>query len=193
MNKPSDLSLSCHAELKAAALEVRYTVRNDGDRPVYVLDMLPIEGAGTPEAAGNPAMNTVIAGPDHLTVLRGVAPLPRHPVAVRVIPLATALAPAKTLGRSIALALPVAERSPYYGDLPLRQYAHGSVNALTLIVHVVRDTADGFKASPAEGFADGLLKLHATDLVRSVVPLSCSVPVRGLTILRRTDAFKRDL
>lgn len=193
MSKASDLTLTCHAALKPTALEIRYSVHNGGDRPVYVLDMLPINGAGTPEAAGNPAMNTVIAGPDHLTVLRGIAPLPRQPVAVRVIPLATALAPARALERDIVLNLPVAERSPYYGDLPLRQYTHGGVNAVTLVVHVVRETVDGFKATPANGFAEGLLTLHATDLVRAVESLSCTVPVRGLSILRRTDAFKRDL
>jgi len=124
-------------------------------------------------------------------VLKGIAVLPPdRDVNTRVIPIAAPLPPGGTMERVLEVPLPLAETSPYYPDLPLREYELIDIQGVTLTVEFMRRAVEGFAAEPAPDAPD-LFRVSGSNTVGQVERVSCAFPSRQLQILKRSDNFPR--
>ena len=186
-----DVTFNCRPGRIENKLQFGYTVVNNSGSDIYVLDALPAVDPKTRQAIVN-MDGAYVAKLDGNAayVLRGIPPLPRSPVAVRIIPLGTKVEPGATLERSFTIPLPLAEQSPYYGDLPLRSYEQNEVDQVIVGLQFLRSTAEGFGAVPAE-FGSGVYRVQSRQTVRDAETLICSFPTKNLVVLKRTDPFTR--
>ena len=118
------VTLSCRPDRAGNRLIFPYIVENHGIADIYVMDavVVPERTSGRPVLDRN-APVIWLGGDGFARVLQGIAALPPdRDVDVRVIPLAARLPPGESLERRLEVPLPLAEVSPYYPDLPLREY-----------------------------------------------------------------------
>jgi len=187
-----DVTLECQPTRVGNNLSFPYTITNSSDVDIYVMDAVPAVDPSTRQAVAD--RNSVVIylmsdGRAH--VLRGIAPLPTdRRVYMRVIPLAVKLAAGATLTRQIEVPLPLAETSPYFPDLPLRQYEPVDLPGVRFSVEYLRGTVEGFSATPVD-FADDLLRVAARNTVGMTERVSCSYQTQRISIMKRTDAFPR--
>jgi hypothetical protein len=136
----------------------------------------------------------VLAGPEEAaTVGKFMPPLPTdRRIAVPLIPLARPLAAGGTLQGRIEVPLPLAETSPYFADLSLRQYEVAEIKAVIFTIGYWLAGVDGLVALPLEG-APELCTVAARNTLRSARRLSQRFSVRSLQFLTRTDQFPRDM
>jgi hypothetical protein len=187
-----DVTLTCQPSREGDLLVFAFRLLNDTGGDIYVFDAIPTWDA-VAKKAGLDHHNLVVAlSPDkfvHLT--RGIAPLPPdRDVVVRIIPLAVRLPPGETLARTLELRLPMHEASPYYPDLPVRDYRQVDIAGVELRVEFLRASAEGFAAAPVDGAPD-LYRVMARNTVGMTSFVTCRLPARGLTVLRRPDPFTR--
>jgi hypothetical protein len=188
----ADVSVSCRPDRSGDRLVFPYTVSNHGSTEIYVMDATP----GFDPASGRPIVDpnapVIWLGADGFAhILRGIASLPGdRDVDVRVIPFAARLPPGETLERRLEVPLPLAETSPYYPDLPLREYQLTDIQGVVLIVEFLRNTVEGFgvEAAPA---APDLFRVWGNHTVGQTERTSCAFPSRQLQILKRSDDFPR--
>jgi hypothetical protein len=113
-------------------------------------------------------------------------------IAVAAVPLARRLTVGEILEGRIEITLPLAETSPYFPDLTLRQYEIVDVKGVVLTIgYWPADTGD----LVARPFAEGseLLRILSANPVASARLATQRFPTNGLQLFRRTDAFPRTL
>jgi hypothetical protein len=187
-----DIRLDCRPGKEAKTLVFPYEVQNRGAVDAYVMDCSCNAGPPAPEAKPNPQAAVVLHGPgDDVTVGKFIAPLPTdRRIAVPVIPLARLLPAGGTLEGRLEIAIPLAETSPYFADLPLWQYEVVEISGLVFTIGYWVAGADGLAALPLED-APGLFTVVTRNTVRSARLVSQHFPTRSLQLFRRTDQFPR--
>jgi hypothetical protein len=187
-----DVTLECQPTRVGTKLSFPYTITNRSEADIYVMDAVPAVDPATREAVANRDSVVVhLLGDGRAHVLKGIAPLPTdRTVTVRIIPLAAKVPPGETLTRQLEIPLPLAETSPYFPDLPLRQYELVDIPGVLFSVEFLRSTAEGFSAMPVD-FAPDLYRVSARNTVGMTERLSSSFPTQRLSIMKRGDAFPR--
>lgn len=190
--QPAGVALTCRPDRAGNKLVFPYTVTNHGASEVYVMDALPSVDPATRQASVDPHAAVIWLGADDFAhILRGIPPMPEdRDILGHVIPLAARLPPGGTLQRTLEVPLPLAESSPYYPDLPVRQYVLTDIQGVVLAVEFLRETVEGFRAKPSATAPD-LYDVWSRDLVRQVEQVSCTIPSRQLQILKRPGEFPR--
>ena len=188
---PSDITLSCRPSRVENSLQFDYSVANLSASDIYLLDGFPRVDPTTHEASIDPngAYVTALEGRAAF-VLKGIPPLPRNPVTVRIIPLGSKIAAGETLERTLVLPMPLAEQSPYFGELPLRNYEQYDISRVIVGVQILRSTKEGFAAGQAD-FASGYFRVQTLKTVHDAETLTCEFPTKSLILLKRKDGFVR--
>jgi hypothetical protein len=189
-----EISLSCQPGKEGNTLVFPYTVRNAGGVDVYVMDAMPGVDSATRMAAPNPQSVLVIHGPgEDATIGRFIAPLPTdRRVAMPIIPLARHLPRGTTLEGQLKVTLPLAEASPYFADLTLRQYEVVTIRGVVFSIGYWEAGVDGLAALPCE-YAPNLFTVVTRNTARSARRVSQRFPVRALQLFRRIDEFPREI
>jgi hypothetical protein len=187
-----DVTLECQPTRVGTKLSFPYTITNHGTTDVYVMDALPSVDPTTRQAVAiRDSVVIYLMNDGRAHILKGIAPLPTdRAVTVRVIPLAAKLPGGETLSRQLEVPLPLAETSPYFPDLPLRQYELVDISGVLFSVEFLRSTVEGFAALPVD-FAPDLYRVSARNTAGMTEPLSISFPTQRLNIMKRSDAFPR--
>lgn len=186
-----DVAFSCRPARVANRLEFSYVLENKSGADIYALDQYPAVDPATRTAFAD--VNGVYISwlpPNGVYFLKGIPPLPTHPVAVRIIPLGTKVLPGGRLERTVSIPLPLVEQSPYYGDLPVRQHDQVEVAEVVFAVQFLRSTVEGFAAGPVD-YADGAYRVQGRNTVGQAETVECRFPTKSLTLLTRQDAFTR--
>ena len=187
-----DVTLECQPTRVGTKLSFPYTITNRSEADIYVMDAVASVNPDTRQPAVNhDSVVVYLLGDGRAHVLKGIAPLPTdRSVTVRVIPFAAKLPPGQTLTRQLEIPLPLAETSPYFPDLPLRQYEQVDISGVLFSVEFLRSTAEGFTAMPVD-FAPDLFRVSAKNTVGMTERLSTAFPTQRLSIMKRGDAFPR--
>ena len=187
-----DVTLECQPTRVGAKLSFPYTITNRSQADIYVMDAVPSVDSSTRQAVANrDSVVVYLLGDGRAHVLKGIALLPTdRTVTVRIIPFAAKLPPGETLSRQLDIPLPLAETSPYFPDLPLRQYELVDISGVLFSVEFLRSTVEGFSAMPVD-FAPDLYRVSAKNTAGMTERVSSSYPTQRLNIMKRVDAFPR--
>jgi hypothetical protein len=189
-----DIVLNCRPGKEGLCLVFPYRVQNRGETPVYVMDALATVDpeSGRPKA-DTQAIVVVQAPGDEAIMGRLIAPPPAdRRMAIPVIPLARHLPPGGMIENRIEVPIPLAEVSPYYADLLLRQYQVTQLKGVTFAIGYWVDGVDGLIASPVD-FAPGLFNITTRQTGRSARVASQHFPTHQLQLLKRIDSFPREV
>ncbi len=186
----ADLQLNCQPSKTGNLLVFPYTLENRGPGDVYAMHALPSAAGG--EAKANDAAAVVVSADNGDAMIgKFAAPLPTdRRIAVPVFPLARRLRAGTGLEGRIEIPLPLAETSPYFPDLTLRQYEIVDIKGVLLTIGYWLAGSDGFFADPTDYAAD-LFVVETRNTMRSALRVSQRFPTTGLQLFRRTDAFPR--
>jgi hypothetical protein len=190
----ADIRLSCQPGKEGNLLVFSYQVENQGTAEAYLMDAVASIDSASGLAKPNPQSAVVLAGPTEDAILgKFMAPLPTdRRIAMPVIPLARPLAVGGTLQGRIGVPLPLAEASPYFADLPLRQYEVVEIKGVIFRIGYWVAGVDGMAALPLEE-APELFTVVTRNTLRSARCVSQRFPTRSLQLLRRTDQFPRSI
>jgi hypothetical protein len=188
----ADIRLKCQPGKQGNLLTFSYDVENQGPADAYVMDAIASIDSASGSVKSNPKFVVVLAGPaEDVIVGRFMAPLPTdRRMAMPVTPLARRLAAGATLKGRIEVPLPLAETSPYFGDLPLRQYEVAEIKGVIFTIGYWLADVDGMAALPLED-APELFTVTTRNTQRSARQVSQRFPTRALQLLKRTDQFPR--
>jgi hypothetical protein len=186
----ADLQLNCQPSKTGNLLVFPYTLENRGPGEVYAMHALPSAAGG--EAKANDSAAVVISAEKGDAMIgKFAAPLPTdRRIAVPVFPLARRLRAGTGLEGRIEIPLPLAETSPYFPDLTLRQYEIVEIKGVLLTIGYWLAGSDGFFADPTDYAAD-LFVVETRNTMRGALRVSQRFPTTGLQLFRRTDAFPR--
>jgi hypothetical protein len=188
-----DIRLHCQPGKEGDLLVFAYQIENLGLVDVYVMDAVAtIDGAS---GAAKPNFQSVVLAGDAGDAVIGkfMAPLPTdRRMAMPVLPLARPLPAKASIEGRIEVPLPLAEASPYFADLPLRQYEMVEITGVTFSIGYWVDGADGMTARRLEDARD-LFAITTRNTLRSARRVSQSLPTRSLQLLKRTDEFPRTI
>ena len=181
------LRLTCHPAKSGNMLVFPYQLANEGPGEVYAMHALPAGGATASETAA-----VVIAGDSGDAIIGKFAPpLPTdRRIAMPVVPLARRLMAGATLEGRIEVALPLAETSPYFPDLTLRQYEIVDIKGVILMIGFWPAETVDLVARPYP-YGPELLTILTADPVKSARLASQRFPTTALQLFRRTDGFPR--
>jgi hypothetical protein len=190
----ADIRLKCQPGKEGNLLTFSYSVENQGPAEAYLMDAIATIDAASGLAKPNPGSIIVLAGPaEDVVVGKFMAPLPTdRRMAVPITPLARRLAVGMTFQGRLDVPLPLAETSPYFGDLPLRQYEVAEIKGVILTIGYWLVGVDGMAALPLEG-APELFTVTTRNTQRSARYVSQRFPTRALQLLKRTDQFPRSV
>jgi hypothetical protein len=190
----ADLRLSCQPAKTGGKLVFPYTIENRGSAEVYAMHALPSYDPASSETRANDQAVVVILGDDGDAILgKFAAPLPTdRRIAVPVLPLARQLPAGARLEGRIEIPLPLAETSPYFPDLTLRQYQVVEIRGVVFTIGYWLAGVDGLVAASAD-YAPELSVVATRNTRRSARRVSQRFPTTGLQIFKRTDAFPRTL
>ena len=189
--RTQDVTLECEPTRVGTKLVFSYKVTNRGNADVYVMDAVAGVDAARRAVAHRDSAVVYLTRNGHAHVLKGIAALPTdRSVTVRIIPLATRLPAGGVLARSLTIPLPLAETSPYFPDLPLRQYDLVETQGLYFSVEFLRSTAQGFAATAVD-FAPDLYRASAQDTAGMTERVTRAFPSQRLSIMKRPDEFPR--
>lgn len=190
--KRSNVSLSAKLDRTENEIAVEYTVKNDSRGDIYVLDGQPAVKPGTKESFGaTDVFYLCKGGNDAAIVLRGILPLPAHPVTRRVIPLGTKVGPNEQVTHKFSIPLPLRERNDrYVPPLEIDKYVKETVSSLVLRVQFIRGSVEEFKAEPAD-YAPGFFRVNSKKLVQDTETLSSEWQIGSTELLTRPDLFIR--
>jgi hypothetical protein len=143
-------------------------------------------------AAPNETAAIVIAGDDGDAIIgKFAAPLPvDRRMVLPAAPLARRLPAGAKLEGRIEITLPLAETSPYFADLTLRQYEIVEIEGVVVTIGYWPAETDGLVARPLP-YAPDLLTIITADPLRSAQLATQRCPTHGLQLFRRTDPFPR--
>jgi hypothetical protein len=188
------LHLLCQPNKVPDAFVFAYRAENQSAVPLYVMDAMPHVDPATHAVSANPQAAAVILGEDGVALVgKFIAPLPQDRILLAPdLPLCALLQPGEAIERELRIPLPFAEASPYFTDLPLRDYAVAEVSAIAFAIGFLAAGTPGLHGAPA-AYAPGLHVISPT-----LVPVTAGLalrmlPVKKLEILKRTDAFPREL
>ena len=188
-----DIQLRCQPGKEGDLLVFSYQLENLGVVDVYVMDAVAaVDGAS---GATKPNFQSVVlAGSTGDAVIgKFMAPLPTdRRMAMPVLPLARPLPAKASFQGRIEVPLPLAEASPYFADLPLRQYEMVEITEVTFSLGYWVDGADGMTARRLEDARD-LFAITTRNTLRSARRVSQRFPTRSLQLLKRTDQFPRSI
>jgi hypothetical protein len=189
-----EVRLLCRPGKTGNVLHFSYTLENRGAADVYVMHAVPVLDPASGEARARDEVAVVILGNNQDAVLgKFVAPLPTdRRVAVPVLPLARHLPAGASLEARLEIVLPLAETSPYFGDLALRQYEIVDIKGVVFTIGYWEAGRDGLVATPAD-YAPGLLTVVTRNSRASARRAVQRFPTTGLQLFRRLDAFPRSL
>lgn len=188
-----DLLLTCHPGKTGNKLTFPYTLENRGRAVLYPMHaMASIAPDG--EASANEQCPVVILGGQGSVILgKLAAPLPTdRQVAVQAVPLARRLHPGGSLDGLLEIQLPLAETSPYFSDLPLRQYEMIDFESIVFTIGYWVDGVDGLAAAPTD-YAPDLFVVVTRKTLASVRHATQRFPTKALQLFKRLDAFPRAL
>lgn len=190
--KRSNVILSAKLDRAENQIIIDYTIKNDSPGDIYLLDAQPAFKQDTKESyAAMDVFYLCKNGSGSAIVLRGILPLPVHPVTRRVIPLGTKIAPGSQVERTFSIPLPLRENNDRYAPaLEADQYLKETVNSLVLRVQYIRSSAEEFKVTPA-GYAPGFFLVNAKKLVQDTETLSADWQIGPTDIMTRPDLFTR--
>jgi hypothetical protein len=189
-----DLRLVCKPGKQGNIFVFDYTLENHGAGIVYAMDAVATVDESREGAKVDPQAPVVLHGPNEdATIGKFIAPLPTdRRVAMPVIPLARRLPPGGTVAGHIEIPGPLAESSPYFADLPLRQYEVVDIKGVVFGIGYWPDGVDGLAALPSE-YAPDLYIVVTRRTARSAGFVWQRFPTRGLQLFRRTDDFPREI
>lgn len=187
-----DLRVTCRPDRADGHLVFPYEVTNAGPVPLLVMDAWPRAEGGQRSADAGVAQ--VVLRDDGVAVVGRFVPAvpPLLRLAVQVLPLCTVLRPTETLTRELRIPLPLAEQSPYLPELRLSGYAQLELRGVLFAIGWWPLSQPNLVAGPA-GFAPGL---HAVATINAIPPAGAATqlfPTSRLEILRRRDAFPREI
>lgn len=187
----AELAIHCHPGRAGQRLTFPYRLENLGAADLYVMDAIPILGPGGEVAADDQAVIIILGSGGDVLLGKFPAPLPTdRRVAVPVIPLAHRLAPGEALERDLSVPLPLAESSPYFADLPLRQYEPVDLAAVVFTIGYWIAGENGLAAAPAETVTD-LWHVTTRHTLKDAHIARQRFPAKGLQIFKRLDTFPR--
>jgi hypothetical protein len=169
-----------------------YRLENTGPDELFVMDAMPAIDPQSRKAVVDENAAVVICGEDgEVRLGKFIAPLPQdRRVALPIIPLARRLAVGETLDGRLEILLPLAETSPYFADLSLRQYEIVEVRRVVFTIGYWVAGNDALVATPAD-FAPGRVSVVTRNTARSAREVAQAFPTNGLQLFRRSDAFPR--
>ncbi len=153
-----------------------------------------MQAVATFEAQAERTATIVMEGDNGDAIIgRFMPPLPTdRRIAVPLTPLARHVPAGGFLEGRIEMPLPLAETSPYFPDLLLRQYEIVDIKGVIVrIGYWPSGTGDLLARPHAEG--SDLLRIVAADPLRTGRSVSQRYPTKGLQLFRRTDVFPRVL
>jgi hypothetical protein len=188
----ANLRLNCQPSKAGNVLLFPYTLENQGPGEVYAMHSLPSVDPASGEPRANDTAAIVIAVDDGDAIVgKFAAPLPTdRRVAIHMFPLARRLPAGASLDGRIEIPLPLAETSPYFADLTLRDYEIVDIKGVQLTIGYWLAANDGLAAAPAE-YAPDLFAVVTRNTLNSALRVSRRYPTTGLQLFRRTDAFPR--
>jgi len=186
------LRLTCRPGREGSVLTFPYTLENLGSVDIYAMHALPSVDSTAETATANENCTVVILGADGDAIIgKFAAPLPTdRRVAIPVLPLARRLPPQGSLEGRLDVPLPLAETSPYFADLRLREYEIIEIRGIVLTIGFWADAADGLTATPAE-YAPELFNITTRNTFRSARRVFQRFPTSALQLFKRSDAFPR--
>lgn len=186
------LRLNCQPSRSGNVLVFPYALENEGPGEVYAMHALPSSAPTSGEAWANEATPVVIANDTGDAIIgKFAAPLPfDRRIAVPIFPLARRLPAGARLEGRIEIPLPLAETSPYFPDLTLRQYEIVDIKGVVFTIGYWPAGIDGLTAVPVD-YAPELFAVATRDTLRSARSVSQRFPTSGLQLFKRNDAFPR--
>lgn len=186
------LTLTCRPGKNGNTLLFPYKIENRGQVDVYAMHAMASVDPESGEAKTRELAAVVILGPDSdAFVGKFAAPLPTdRRVAVPIFPLARRVEAGGTLEAQLEISLPLAETSPYFADLTLRDYEIVDLKGVIFTIGYWIAGADGLVANPAD-YAPDLYSVVTRNTMRSARRLTQRFPTSGLQLFRRKDAFPR--
>jgi hypothetical protein len=188
------LRLTCRPAKTGNLVVFPYTLENHGPSEVYAMHALPSADPASGEARPNATTAVVIAGDGDMAIIgKFAAPLPTDRyVALPVVPLARRLPAGANLDGQVEIPLPLAETSPYFPDLSLRQYEIVEIRGIVFTIGYWLAAADGLSAVPA-AYAPNLFEVETRNTLCSAHRVSQHFPTISLQLFKRTDTFPRVL
>jgi hypothetical protein len=186
------IRLNCRPYQEGKVLVFPYEVRNQGDTDAFIMDAVVSVDHRSRAAKPNAQSAVVLHGPStDATVGKFIAPLPAdRRMAMPVIPLARRLPPSEAFEGRLEIPTPLAETSPYFADLPLRQYEVVDISGVVFTLGYWTAGIDGLAALPVE-YAPELFNVVTRNTLASARLVSQRFPVHSLQLFRRTDQFPR--
>lgn len=187
-----ELNLVCRPNRADGQLLFPYEVTNKGPLPLLVMDAWPRMAQG--QRSADPDVAQVLLREDGVAVVGKFIPAvpPGMRIVVPVLPLCAVLRPGETLARELRMPLPFAEQSPYLPELQLRRYRPQELRGLVFAIGWWPLSEPGIAAGPAS-FAPGLQVVAALDRLPPAGTAMQRFPTTRLEILRRSDAFPREV
>jgi hypothetical protein len=179
-----DVSLSAQHVLSSSELRIRYTIANKSKGDIYVLDARRVRGANGQPAVAADLSSLVKNDAGDAEVLVGIAPLPDNKlVAVRIMPVATKLAPGASQTRELRpIPLPLTEQTPYVTTDEIANAQITTVRQVVLGVQFIRASTPALVATPlpfAPSFYDVKTPQTAEDAREvAVVLIPQAMPLR---------------
>jgi hypothetical protein len=188
------LRLTCRPGRTGNTLVFPYTLENHGTAEIYAMDALPsLDPTGDTATANHQAAVVILGADGDAIVGKFAAPLPTdRRVAFPILPLARRLPPQSSLEGQLEIALPLAETSPYFPDLTLRQYEIVDIKGVVFTIGFWLAGVDGLSAVPTD-YAPELFNVVTRNTLRSARRVSQRFPTSGLQVFRRADNFPRSL
>lgn len=187
----SGIQLHCQPARDGNMLLFKYRITNLGTDDAYVMHALADVAADGALFANEDAA-VVVLGPDQIAVVgKFLAPLPAdRRMARRAVPLARHVAPGESFETCLNIPMPLAETSPYYGELRLRQYEPVELAGTSFRLGVWRGGNAGLAARPV-AYAEDLFEILSR--TEEVTPdyVTQHFPTKGLQILKRAGLFSR--
>ncbi|BDG74015.1 hypothetical protein [Roseomonas fluvialis] len=188
------LHLQCLPNKVPDAFVFAYRAENQSAAPIYVMDAMPQVDRGTRAVSANPQAAAVILREDGIALVgKFIAPLPQDRILLAPdLPLCTLVQPGEAIERELLIPLPFAEASPFFPDLQLRDYAMAEVSAIAFAIGFFVAATPGLYGAPA-AYAPGLHVISPTIAPFMAGLALRTLPVKKLEILKRSDAFPREL
>ncbi len=188
------LRLTCRPAKAGNVLLFSYTLENPGRDDVYAMHALPGADPASGEARANETAAIVVASDDGDAIVgKFVPPLPiDRRIAQPVFPLARHLPAGGSIEGRVEIPTPLAETSPYFADLTLRQYEIVDIKGVQFTIGYWPAAPDRVLVEPCV-YAPDLLEISMRDPARSARRITQRFPTTGLQLFRRKDAFPRSL
>jgi hypothetical protein len=188
----AELSLRCQPGRAGGRLTFPYVLENAGAADIFVMDAIATPGPdGAAMAADDQAVVIILGAAGEAILGKFPAPLPPdRRTAHQILPLARRLPPGGRLERALEVKLPLAETSPYFADLTLRDYEMVDLASLVFTIGYWRAGENGVAAAPEDGLPD-LWRVATRGKAAGGHAARQRFPVKGLQLFKRLDAFPR--